>query len=114
MALLDLALAKRHLRVWHDDDDAEIAVYLAAAENIVVEYIDREVVAAGATPTTLDGVALSPAITAAILLLTGDLYENREADPEASGNVVLPKSVRALLAPWRVWRPSVVPIDAAP
>lgn len=111
MALLTLDIVKRHLRVFHSDDDAEIGVYQAAAESIVVEYLDRVVEPEG---TTLPGegdpgydqtaIVITPAITAAILLMVGDLYENREADVEQDGDAVLPRPVRALLAPWRVWR----------
>lgn len=111
MALLDLAVVKRHLRILHDDEDAVIGVYQAAAESIVVEYLDRVVVSSG---TSLPGegetgydptaIEVTPAITAAVLLLVGDLYENREADAESKGDAILPRAVRALLAPWRVWR----------
>src|SRR5690606_30226446 len=104
MALIDLTLLKKHLRVFHDDEDAELEMYQAAAETIVVEYVDREVVAADGTPTLPDGIALTPPITAAILLVAADLYENREPDMNAPGNAVLPRHVRALLAPYRVWR----------
>lgn len=106
MPLVDLTTAKAHLRVYHTDDDDSIALYVAAAESIVTEYVDRAVFAVGETLPEDDPHAMNvtPAITAAILLLVGGLYENREADPDATGNAVLPKAVRALLAPWRVWR----------
>jgi len=111
MPLVNPVIVKRHLRVDFDDNDSEIAMYQAAAESIVVEYVDRIVLAEGvALPGPDDEnydeftMNITPAITAAILLLVGDLYENREADPDATGNVVLPKAVRSLLAPWRVWR----------
>ncbi|GHC61589.1 head-tail connector protein [Limoniibacter endophyticus] len=104
MALVDLDLLKRHLRVFHDDEDVELGLYLAASEAIVTEYIDREVVATGATPTLPDGIVIAPPITAAILLVAADLYEVREPDPKATGDAVLPRHVRALLAPYRVWR----------
>lgn len=102
MALIDISLVKKHLRIYHSDEDTEIAVYQAAAEVIITEYIDREVVASG-TPATADGIVITPPITAAILLMVGDLFENREPDNE-TGNAVLPRAVRALLAPYRVWR----------
>lgn len=112
MALVSMTLAKRHLRVLHDDDDAEIEAYLAAAETIVAEYLDRAVYGSvddsppGAPPSDDDGTAIevTPAITAAILLLLGDLYENREADSQDTSSAMLPRAVRALLAPYRVWR----------
>lgn len=105
--LVTLRQAKRHLRVYHDDDDDTISLYLGAAIASVQEYVDRIVYAVGgAPPSGDDGTAIevTPAITAAILLLLGDLYENREADPESKGDAVLPRAVRALLAPYRVWR----------
>jgi hypothetical protein len=104
MALVEIDLLEKHLRVFHDDEDAELEVYLAAAETIVVEYVDREIVGAGATPTLPDGIVVTPPITAAILLVAADLYENREPDMKAEDNAVLPRHVRALLAPYRGWR----------
>lgn len=106
MPLVSLETAKGHLRVLHDDDDTVIQLYLSAAESIVVEYVDRVVLPEGETLPVDDATAINvtPPITAAILLLVGDLYENRETDPDATGDAVLPKAARALLAPWRVWR----------
>lgn len=111
MALIDLDTLKAHLRVLHSDEDAEIELYGAAAEGIVVEYLDRVVVAADTTlpaegeegydPTA---IKVTKPIIAAILLVAGDLYEVREADPKLTGDAVLPRAVRALLAPYRVWR----------
>ncbi|NTA48151.1 phage gp6-like head-tail connector protein [Agrobacterium tumefaciens] len=104
MAIVDLETVKKHLRVFHEDEDTEIGLYRDAAESIVTQHLDREVVAAGETPTAADGIAATPAIVSAILLVTGDLYEVREPDPNAAGDAVLPRAVRMLLAPWRVWR----------
>lgn len=113
MPIVDLETVKKHLRVFHDDEDAEIGIYRDAAESIIAEYLDREVVANDATPTAEDGIAAAPAIVSAILLVTGDLYEVREPDPKATGDAVLPRAVRMLLAPWRVWR-TVADDDVAP
>ncbi|KAA9370173.1 head-tail connector protein [Ochrobactrum quorumnocens] len=104
MALIDLAVFKRYLRVFHDDEDDELTLYLVAAETVVTEYLDREVVAAGQTPSLPDGMIINPAVSAAILLVGADLYENREPDMSASGDAVLPRHVRALLSAYRVWR----------
>lgn len=111
MPLVDFALVKRHCRVPHDEDDLELAVYQAAAEGIVAAYVDRTVLPTGSTlPVPEDDgydeytMLVTPAIVAAILLLTSDFYEVREPDPKLDGDAVLPRPVRALLAPWRVWR----------
>lgn len=110
MALLDLEMAKRHLRVDFSDDDFVIDLYLGAAERSVTEYLDRVVLPEG---TDLPGeedegydetaMLVNPAIQAAILLITSHLYENRESVVD-SKLVELPMGVRFLLAPWRVWR----------
>lgn len=105
--LVTLQQAKRHLRVDHDDDDDAIAAYLMAATTIVVEYVDRAIYGPlGAAPDDDDGTAIriAPPITAAILLLTGDMYEQRLSDAWDADGAMLPKTVRALLAPYRVWR----------
>lgn len=116
MALIDIALVKKHLRVFHDDDDDTIAAYQAASEDIVTKYIDRVVVADGVVLPEPDdpgydatAINVTPAITAAILLLVGDLYEFREPDQTQDG-AMLPRAVRALLAPYRVWR--VIPEES--
>lgn len=108
MPIVDLETVKKHLRVFHDDEDAEIELYRDAAESIITEYLDREVIATGGTPVADDGIVASASIVSAILLVTGDLYEAREPDPKATGDAVLPRAVRMLLAPWRVWR---TPVD---
>lgn len=108
MALVGIELARKHLRIFHEDEDAEIGVYLAAAESIVTEYLNRPVLPAGQTLPDPDTVGytmiVAPPITAAILLVLSDLYERREAPEKDTGEAVLQPTVRRLLAPWRVWR----------
>lgn len=113
MPLLDIELVKAHLRVDDDDSDTLIAAYQAAAETIVAEYLDRDVYASGDSPVPTDeyAIEIEPPMVAAILLLIGDLYAARETDdtdaarkPTLALNAVLPRVVRALLAPYRVWR----------
>lgn len=107
MTLVDPELAKKHLRVDWDDEDDEIAVYLAAAESTVVEYLDRVVTAEDASLPEDDphAMVITPPIAAAILLLTGELYERREPPEGNTGEAMLSPVVRRLLAPYRVWRP---------
>lgn len=48
---------------------------------------------------------LPPAIRAAILLMVGDLYENRSTTTSGSSNpIVISTTVERLLAPFRLWR----------
>ena len=113
MPLLDLELVKNHLRVDDTDSDSIILAYQAAAESIIAQYLDRDIYAAGDSPTSTDQYALElqPPITAAILLYIGDLYSSRETEdtdfqrrPVVGFPAVLPRQIRALLAPYRVWR----------
>lgn len=73
--MLDLALAKQHLRVLHSDDDGLIGTYLAAAERWAENYTGKTLVAIG---EAADG-EIPADLTAAILLMVGHLYSNREA-----------------------------------
>lgn len=112
MALITLTLAKKHLRVESSDEDQEIELYLAAAEEAVSKYLDRAIypIAAdsppGAPPSGDDGTAIeiNAAITAAVLLLASHFYDNREGDASVVHDALLPRQVRALLAPYRIWR----------
>ena len=75
------------------------------ARRIVEPMIDEcEVVAKGQTPSLTEGIVINAAISAAILLVGADLYENCEPDTASSGDAVLPRHVRALLSAYRVWR----------
>lgn len=111
MALLDLDVVKGHLRVFHDDEDMMVAVYQAAAEDAIVNYLDRPVFD---TNTVLPGeedegydataIIITPSITAAILLHAAELFERREPPEKNEGEAMLSPSIRRLLAPYRVWR----------
>lgn len=47
---------------------------------------------------------IPPAITAAVLLMVGDLYANRETSGVGTlSEIPMSTTVKALLAPWRVW-----------
>lgn len=57
---------KAHLRVMHNEEDALIQSYMAAAEKLVSQYLGDD----------LPDPVPEP-ITAAMMLLVGDLYTNR-------------------------------------
>lgn len=117
MPLISLDMAKRHLRIDHDDDDIQVTMYAAAAESIVREYVDRPLLAEGAIipePNDADAIIAPPPAIAAMLLVLGDLYEYREPGSRPSADPVLPPAVRALLAPYRIWRTYDEDCDATP
>lgn len=84
-----LAEAKAHLRIDHDEDDDTIEIFIAAAEGYL---------AGVGVDMTVD--PLPPAITAATLLLIGDLDLNREASVDSRMREA-PFGVSRLIAPYR-------------
>jgi uncharacterized phage protein (predicted DNA packaging) len=84
-ALVTTEEAKKRLRIDFADDDALVAELVSEATDIIVDYLkkpDHE--------WTAETVPFR--VKAAILLVTGSLYENRDA-----GEEVLTSNVRALI-----------------
>jgi len=85
--MINLAEAKLHLRVDQSEEDAAIQQMMEAAEVSVMDYLN------------LDTLPEAPPVTAAMLMLIGALYENRESvtDKPVSESVLFTR----LLAPYR-------------
>ncbi len=89
MALITLQDAKEHLRVDHDLDDADILLKMEQASDIVIDYLklpegkwDLDAGGSGSSSSGSSGSSsgLAPwRVTAATLLVLGELYRNREA-----------------------------------
>lgn len=81
MSYVSLPEAKKHLHVEIPDDDEYIALLIDAAEQWAAEFMNRPLsdllVAQGDSPPTIDG-QLQPAVKLGVLIIVGDLYENRE------------------------------------
>lgn len=88
-----LELAKKHLRVSHDDEDQEIELYLAAAVDWTMTYTKRKEVPAGA----------EFAFDAAALLTMASMFENRESDITGTIHTEIP-TARRLIDPYRLLR----------
>jgi uncharacterized phage protein (predicted DNA packaging) len=101
MSIIDISLAKLHLRVTEDDEDTIIQIYLDAAERSAADYLDRSVVET--TPVGDTDIVMNDPIKAACLLMLGHLYANREAIIDTP-NVIkeLPMGVKFLLDPYRL------------
>lgn len=102
--MIALELVKQHLRV--DDDHAQedvlIQAYIDAAVQAAQDYLCRRVYAtAQDIPDGDPGLALNSAITAAVLLMVGDMYANRERHAGSITVVVLDRA-QALLRPHRI------------
>jgi hypothetical protein len=79
MTWVTLEQAKAHLRVLHSHDDAYINQLIDIAAQHMLDYTDR----ADDDPLFWSGSELKAPIMAAMLLLIGDLYANREAQTAA-------------------------------
>lgn len=88
MSKTSLTTAKKHLRVDASDEDSLIAVYIDAAEDHIGRWCEREF-----------GSPLPASVTAAVLLLVGNLYENRESAQESKLNDN--QTIATLLQPYR-------------
>lgn len=96
VALVELASAKRRLRIFHDDDDVDLTDMLIQASDIVIDYIKR--------PEHGWTASNAPAlIQAAVLLLVAGMYQHRgDAEPDFTpANGYLDRSVTAILHRYR-------------
>lgn len=108
MDLVSIEQVRAHCRA-SSDDDTMLEVYAGAAEQQAQDFLNRRVFAdsEAMAAAVLDGSAgddpmvTNNAITAAILLLTGHLFRNREAVTTESARE-LPLGVTQLLWPHRV------------
>ncbi|WP_194205810.1 head-tail connector protein [Superficieibacter sp. 1612_C1] len=106
MTVVRIETALEHLRLDEDTDKAMVEIYLCAAEDAAMQFLNRQFYA---DETTLASAVLSgkagekpmiimPSVESAVLLILGWLYESRGDDPGGD----FPKSARWLLNPWRV------------
>lgn len=78
MSLVTLIEAKQHLRVLSSDEDDLITAQAEAASDIVTDYIDRAELV-----WTADTVP--PLVKAAVLLVLGSLFHEREGATISDG-----------------------------
>lgn len=106
MTLIPDELAREHLRV---DDDVPIDVYVRAAEQWAIEFLNRNIYAdqAALDAAVDDGTAgdypivINDLMRAGILTLVGHLFENRESVVVGATVAEVPMSVTFLLHPYR-------------
>lgn len=85
---MTLEQIKNHLRVTHNAEDALIQSYMDAAEKLVIQYLGEDMPAPVPEP-----------ITAAMMLLVGDLYINRSR--QGISVLYQNKTYQMLLNPYR-------------
>ena len=108
MSLVDLEAAKLHLRVDGEDEDSLIQIYLDAAEQAAIDFLNRNVYAdqealdAAEEPPEAKAMVVNAPIRAAVLLILGHLYANRESVVIGTITATMPMGAHSLLWPYRV------------
>ena len=100
--MIELGVVKQHLRVEGEHEDALVGVYLSAAVDAAERYLGRKLYADQVPEEEEQGLVINPSITAAILLITGHLYENREEVVIGTIATRLPMTSESLLWPYRL------------
>ncbi|MCF5922164.1 head-tail connector protein [Xanthomonas perforans] len=108
MDLVTIEQARQHSRA-DSSDDSLLTVYVDAAEQAAQDFLNRRVYpdTDALAEAVLDGTAggdpivTNASITAAVLLIAGHLFRNREAVTDETANQ-LPLGAHALLWPHRV------------
>lgn len=101
--LLDLATVKLHLHETDTAQDALIGIYMLAAEEFARQFLGRTIYADEvAQGVDTDGIVINAAIQAALLLIVGHLYANREDVVAGVSVAQLPNGSQYLLMPYRV------------
>ncbi|VVN74073.1 head-tail connector protein [Pseudomonas fluorescens] len=93
--LLPIELIRKHLRVDHEDEDDLIALYAESALAWALWFCDN--------PKLLEIDEFPASFKAALLLLIGHSYANREAVVVGATTAELPLAVESLLWSSRNW-----------
>ena len=99
--MIKLEQVKKHLRIDHSDEDDYITLLEKAAVAHAEQYLNRKLFADAVPESESNGVVISDDIRAAILLITGHLYENR-SDTSEQRLYEVPLASKALLNPYRI------------
>lgn len=92
--MLDTTRIKQHLRVEHDDEDALIEGYKAAALAYIEQYCGRTIVENPDSPLEME---MTADLEQAALLLIGHWYAHRESVVIGTITANLPQGVESLL-----------------
>jgi len=111
MQIITTDRARQHCRA-DSDDDSMLSVYAGAAEQAAQDFLNRRVYATGddlaaavlAGSAGEDPIVVNDAILAAMLLILGHLYKNREEVMTGQGSaaVKIPVGAEFLLWPHRI------------
>ena len=97
--MIDLAKAKLHCRVDHDDEDTLIQAYIDAANEQIQAHLDRKVIATEVERVNENDLVDNKALDAARLLFVAHLYANRGGTTQGTIEVAL--GYWSLIQPYR-------------
>ena len=98
--MVTLEQVKFQCRIEHDDEDAMLAEYMAAARDHVQMHLDRTIYELAVPDEDPDGVIDNASIDQATLMIVAHWYAHRESVSESS-MVEVPMGVNYLLQPYR-------------
>ncbi|MDU1652735.1 MAG: head-tail connector protein [Leclercia adecarboxylata] len=106
--MIDLDVVKQHCRIDTDftGDDALLEIYTGAAARYVQKWTRRtlyETESSAGYSEDPDSILLTEDVKAAMLLLIGHWYANREAVNIGNITTAVPFAVEALLQPYRIY-----------
>lgn len=106
--MLDIGIVKEHCRVDSDftGDDALLNLYTGAAARYVETWTRRKLYVSEESPGYAedeDSILPGEDVKAAMLLLIGHWYANREAVNIGNITTEIPFAVEALLQPYRIY-----------
>lgn len=106
--MLDLNVVKQHCRIDSDfaDDDTLLTTYLGAAARYVETWTRRTMYESEDSPGYAedeDAILQGDDVKAAMLLLIGHWYANRETVSVGQTSVEVPFAVESLLQPYRIY-----------
>lgn len=104
MSLVEIDQVKEALRIDDDDADADIALKIAQAEDIVLDFVQPK------PDPAWDAASVPARVTAAIILVVGYLYDDSPEAQEALAGLAgaangKPSAATALL--WRLRDPTL-------
>jgi hypothetical protein len=109
MALIDAALAKKHLKVDSTHEDDLILLYTGAAESCAMEFLNRKIyaddaeLAAAITAGTagVNPMVINDQIKVAILIILAGMQVNRSDTVVGAVVAELPRNAESFLWPFR-------------
>lgn len=106
--MVDLDVVKQHCRIDTDftGDDALLGIYTGAAAQYVQKWTRRtlyETESSAGYSEDPDSILLTEDVKAAMLLLIGHWYANRESVAIGQTVAEVPFAVEALLQPYRIY-----------